>query len=1026
MLGRLRFSFQRSPHRFFSVSPEKGRKGVEGKYSHTVHLPKNTFDQRANAIKREPELQHFWKKNKIYENLFVTNKGSVFSLHDGPPYANGDLHIGHALNKILKDFVNKYQMLKGRKVKYIPGWDCHGLPIELKVLQSLKKDEIHKLSPLQLRDRAESFVNETVDRQRTGFQRYGVWGDWDRPYLTMQREYEAAQISVFGSMVKKGLIYRGKKPVHWSPSSKTALAEAELEYPDNHTSRSVYVGFDVAQPSPNLQRLLQSALVSASSVRIAIWTTTPWTLPANQAVAVREDIEYSIIASPLHEQGSRYYIVASELVDTFIQTIRGEKVTPETQTVLGKLTGGELSGTTYQHPLYSDRTHEVILGGDYINTESGTGLVHTAPGHGAEDYLVGLSKGLPLLSPVDDNGNFTSEAGENFSGKFVLGEGNSAVINSLTSSGHLLLEHAYRHKYPYDWRTKKPTIFRATEQWFASVDQPAYRQEVLKAIDAVKWVPEIGKNRIISTVTSRKDWCISRQRIWGVPIPVFYHKETNEPLITEETIKHIEETFRSRGSNAWWELTPAELLPPSLQSQADQYICGKDTMDVWFDSGTSWAGVLANSSDLNYPADLYLEGSDQHRGWFQSSLLTSVAANSFASAPYKTVLTHGFVLDEKGFKMSKSLGNVVDPDIIINGGTNSKVNPPYGADTLRLWVAGVDYSHDVSIGPNILKVVSDSYRKLRNTLRFILGSIDDFNPLTDRVPIAQMPSLDRYLLGRLSSLFQQVDEAYETYQFSRITQLLSSFTNKLLSNFYLDCSKDCLYISHQSDLRRRSCQTVLTELLEQLTVMMSPIVPHLAEDVWQHYLPLVSSGVNSASASTAVSIFQKGWIGTHAHFPPHEEMRWDLLMKLKDDVNYCLELARREKSLGASQECQVKIYLPSLSSDQSSVREDLIQLLTGQKEMKDSGLVSKITDDELKNILIVSRVILVTDSEHSSRGKYALEAAQSSSGLSLEVEKSEGQRCERCWFYCDTVGLSGNHHHDLCSRCDAIVRAGRV
>jgi isoleucyl-tRNA synthetase len=1091
MLGRLRFSFPRSANRLLSVSSDKTRKGLEGKYSHTVHLPKNTFDQRANAIKREPEIQQFWKQNQIYENLFHTNKGPLYTLHDGPPYANGDLHIGHALNKILKDFVNKYQILNGRKVKYLPGWDCHGLPIELKVLQSLKKEELQKLSPIQLRNKAEHFVTETVARQRIGFQRYGVWGDWDQPYLTMQKEYEAAQISVFGAMVKKGLIYRGKKPVHWSPSSRTALAEAELEYPDNHISRSVYVGFDVVQPSSSLQQLLNSPTLS-SSVRIAIWTTTPWTLPANQAVAVREDLEYSILANPFSHEGGRSggcLIVATELVETFIQTIQGGgggSTTGPSPVVLGKLTGGELSGTTYQHPLYSDRIHEVILGGDYINTESGTGLVHTAPGHGAEDYLVGLSKGLPLFSPVDDNGNFTSEAGESLVGKFVLGEGNTSVINSLTSTGHLLLEHAYRHKYPYDWRTKKPTIFRATEQWFASVDKPEYRQEVLTAIEEVKWVPEIGKNRIISTVISRKDWCISRQRIWGVPIPVFYHKETNEPLITEETIQHIEEIFRERGSNAWWELTTAELLPASLQSQADQYLCGKDTMDVWFDSGTSWAGVLWNNSPssmttgtplFNFPADLYLEGSDQHRGWFQSSLLTSVAASAslrdlpisssssssnrpLPTAPYKTVLTHGFVLDEKGFKMSKSLGNVLDPNIIIHGGSNAKVNPPYGADTLRLWVAGVDYTNDVSVGPNILKAVSDSYRKLRNTFRFLLGSLDDFNPHTDRIPLKQMPSLDRYMLGRLSLVFQQVDDAYATYQFSRATQLLTTFTNKILSNFYLDLSKDCLYISSLTETRRRSCQTVLIELLEQLIVMLSPIVPHLAEDVWQAYLsshPTVTVKTSSSlPVREGISVFQRGWIRDHSHFPPHEEKKWELLTKLKDDVNYCLEMARREKCLGASQECQVKIYFPKPSSSPSSsssshtvddktnmtgsttataptTASELFQLLVNQNEVqKESGEGDvhdlRIADDELKTILIVSKVSLITTDAVADlatpRGKFLLEASQSSSGLTLEVEKAQGQKCERCWFYCDTVGHSSNHHHDLCSRCDAIVRLG--
>jgi isoleucyl-tRNA synthetase len=1027
------FSHRRSlplQYQSLSSSREKSKKSLEGKYSHTVHLPKNILDQRANAKFREPEIQQFWLKNQIYEKLSRENTGEMFVLHDGPPYANGDLHMGHALNKILKDFVNKYQLLKGRKVKYIPGWDCHGLPIELKVLQSLKKDEIHNLSPIELRKKAEDFVHETVDRQRNAFKRYGVWGDWETPYLTLQKEYEAAQISVFGSMVQKGLIYRGKKPVHWSPSSRTALAEAELEYPDNHVSRSVYVGFDVVQPSSPLQKVLTAFSIPPTSVRVAIWTTTPWTLPANQAVAVRADIEYSIISNPMLQNNSVHYIVATELVETFIQTVLPKSETiPETK-IHAKVTGSDLSGTTYQHPLYTtesnNRIHEVLLGGDYITTDSGTGLVHTAPGHGAEDYLVGLSRGLPLLSPVDDHGNFTHEAGENLIGKFVLTEGNAAVIESLTASGHLLHEHSYRHKYPYDWRTKKPTIFRATEQWFACVDKKEYREEVLKAIDSVQWIPEIGKNRITATVISRKDWCISRQRVWGVPIPVFYHKITKEPLITEESLKHIENIFREHGSNSWWELSTAELLPPSLKDQAENYIRGSDSMDVWFDSGSSWAGVLT-SQHLNYPADLYLEGSDQHRGWFQSSLLTSVATHN--CAPYKAVLTHGFVLDEKGMKMSKSLGNVVDPDIIINGGTNQKLNPAYGADTLRLWVAGVDYSNDVSVGPNILKGISDSYRKLRNTLRFILGSLDDFNPATDLLPYASLSSsLDRYMLGRLTTLFHHVDEAYETYHFYRVIQLLTLFSNKILSNFYLDLSKDCLYISSTTDVRRRSCQTVLHHLLHQFTLMLTPILPHLAEDVWLHR-------PYPGKEAEHTSIFQQGWKDQCEKFPNYENKKWELISKLKDDVNYCLELARRDdKYIGASQECQVKIYLQQGKEEEGEGEgEGQEEIQNDRKELIDILLQHQHRHqqnpnemDDLKYVLIVSDIILVPSSPSSSSSsssssslKYSVDAKKSFSGLTVAIEKCNGHKCERCWFYCDTVGKGAVG--DLCSRCEKIV-----
>lgn len=678
-----------------TTAPAKKGKKEESKYSKTVLLPVTNFDQRANSVKREPELQKFWESEKIYEKLSQNNAGEKFILHDGPPYANGNLHIGHALNKVLKDIINKYQLLKGRKVRYVPGWDCHGLPIELKVLQELKTAEREKLTPLSLRKRAAEFAKEAVNVQRASFKRYGVWGDWDKPYMSLQPEYEAAQVKVFGEMMLRGHIYRGKKPVYWSPSSRTALAEAELEYPENHVSRSIYVGFLIVQPSATLSKLLAG---TNGQGRIAIWTTTPWTIPSNLAIAVNENIEYAVVSSSSVANGEKI-VMAKDLVDTFSKKLglkEGEELVVEST-----LTGAQLADTTYSHPIYG-RESSVVIGGDYITTESGTGLVHTAPGHGQDDYQTGLKYNLPLLSPVNDLGCFTEEAGEKLKGLNVLGDGNAAVIQMLTESGSLLLEESYNHKYPYDWRTKKPTIVRATEQWFASVS--TFRAEAMAAIDAVEWIPAIGRNRIAAMTESRGDWCISRQRAWGVPIPVFYSKATNEPLMTKETLEHIESVFRTHGSDAWWELETADLLPPGpLREKADEYTRGSDTMDVWFDSGSSWAGVVKERDELSYPADIYLEGSDQHRGWFQSSLLTSVASQGVA--PYKTVITHGFVLDEKGYKMSKSLGNVVDPLSIIEGGSNQKTNPAYGADTLRLFISSVDYSGDICIGENVIKQV---------------------------------------------------------------------------------------------------------------------------------------------------------------------------------------------------------------------------------------------------------------------------------------------------------------------------------
>ena len=652
-----------------------------GSYKDTVNLPKTSFDMRANAIKREPELQQFWAENQIYERLSQNNPGELFILHDGPPYANGSLHIGHALNKILKDIINRFQLLQGRKVRYVPGWDCHGLPIELKVLQGMKQAERQQLTPLELRHKARDFALIEVEEQRQGFKRYGIWGDWEHPYLTMKPEYEAAQIGVFGQMVLKGYIYRGLKPVHWSPSSKTALAEAELEYPEGHTSRSIYAAFPMITLAADVQ-VLEPYL---SELSVAIWTTTPWTIPANLAVSVNPDLTYAVVEVGEEIKNQKYLLVAADLVQRLSATL-GTNLT-----VLTSVTGKALEHSTYRHPLYN-RESPIVIGGDYVTTESGTGLVHTAPGHGQEDYLVGQRYNLPLLAPVDADGNFTEEAGQ-FAGLNVLGDGNQAVIQAMTEAGSLLKEEPYVHKYPYDWRTKKPTIYRATEQWFASVE--GFREEALKAIASVNWIPAQGENRITAMVSERSDWCISRQRSWGVPIPVFYDEATGEPLLSEETIAHVQAIVAQKGSDAWWELPVEELLPAQYRNNDRSYRKGTDTMDVWFDSGSSWAAVLKQRSQLRYPADLYLEGSDQHRGWFQSSLLTSVATNGLA--PYKTVLTHGFTLDEQGRKMSKSLGNVIDPGVVIEGGKNQKDEPPYGADVLRLWVSSVDYSSDVTI-----------------------------------------------------------------------------------------------------------------------------------------------------------------------------------------------------------------------------------------------------------------------------------------------------------------------------------------
>ena len=940
----------------------------QGKYKDTVKLPKTNFDMRANATKREPEIQKFWEENQIYDRLSQNNPGELFILHDGPPYANGSLHIGHALNKILKDIINRFQFLQGRKVRYVPGWDCHGLPIELKVLQNMKPAERQNLTTLQLRQKAKEFALAAIQEQSQSCQRYGMWGDFEHPYLTMQPEYEAAQIGVFGQMVVKGYIYRGLKPVHWSPSSKTALAEAELEYPEGHVSRSLYTAFSMTS-------LTDAAAVFAPfmpHLGVAIWTTTPWTIPANLAVAVNPDLQYAVVeVEPA--QKNKYLIVAADLVERLAVTLGCQL------TVKAIIKGKELEHSTYRHPLF-DRESPVVIGGDYVTTEAGTGLVHTAPGHGQEDYIVGQRYGLAILAPVDGDGNFTEEAGQ-FAGLNVLGDGNQAVIEALTAAGSLLKEEPYQHKYPYDWRTKKPTIFRATEQWFASVD--GFRDEALRAIAQVKWIPAVGENRITPMVADRSDWCISRQRSWGVPIPVFYDEATGEPLLNAETIAYVQAIIAEKGSDAWWELPTAELMPESYRHNGKSYRKGTDTMDVWFDSGSSWAAVVEQRPDLRYPADMYLEGSDQHRGWFQSSLLTSVAVNGIA--PYKTVLTHGFTLDEQGRKMSKSIGNVIDPAIVISGGKNQKEEPPYGADVLRLWVSSVDYTSDVPISKNILKQMSEIYRKIRNTARFLLGNLDDFDPTKDTVPYAQLAEIDRYMLHRMTEVFAEVTEAYNSFQFFRFFQTIQNFCVVDLSNFYLDVAKDRLYISATETLRRRSCQTVLQIALENLARAIAPVICHMAEDVWQS-LPY---------PTPYKSVFEAGWVQLDPEWEKPELGSWQQLRQIRTEVNKVLEQARAEKTIGSSLEAKILLYI----ADE--------QLRTKINSLDQSNEV-----DKLRYLFIVSQVEVLDSPDKLQGLKYNLQ----SDTWGIGVVNAEGEKCDRCWNYSTHVGESVEHPL-LCERC---------
>jgi isoleucyl-tRNA synthetase len=951
-------------------------------YKATLNLLETGFGMRANAIQREPELQAFWKEKGIDLDLGRNNPGPTFTLHDGPPYANGALHMGHALNKVLKDIINKHRLMQGRKVRFVPGWDCHGLPIELKVLQAMSQEQRQALTPIKLRKKAAAYAQKQVAGQMAGFKRWGIWADWEHPYLTLQKDYEAAQIDVFGTMALKGHIYRGLKPVHWSPSSRTALAEAELEYPDGHTSPSVYVGFPVVELPAGLRSKLheQGLDVPAEGnalsrrLQVAIWTTTPWTLPANLAVSVNDRLDYCLA----DDGNGRLLIVAAELCDSLSSKL--ERPLQAKATVKG----ADLAGITYRHPLL-ERRSDIVVGGEYITTESGTGLVHTAPGHGVDDFNTGRKHGLPVLCPVDEAGTLTAEAGP-FEGLNVLKDANAVIITALEDCGSLLLQENYSHRYPYDWRTKKPTIFRATEQWFASVE--GFRTEALTAIDGVQWLPASGRNRIESMVSERGDWCISRQRTWGVPIPVFYQRETGDVLLNADSIAHVKALIAEHGADIWWEKDEVDLLPSSHQAEAHLWRKGTDTMDVWFDSGSSWASVSSQRDGLSYPADLYLEGSDQHRGWFQSSLLTSVAVNG--TAPYRSVLTHGFALDEKGRKMSKSLGNVVDPMVIIEGGKNQKQEPAYGADVLRLWVSSVDYSADVPIGAGILRQLSDVYRKVRNTSRYLLGNLHDFVPSRDAIAIGDLPLLDRWMLQRTATVLDQISEAFERYEFFRFFQLLQNFCVADLSNFYLDIAKDRLYVSAPNDKRRRSCQTVMALIIERLAAAIAPVLCHMAEDIWQ----------NIPYPTGTESVFLSGWPTVPDEWrddslqAPMQELR-----ELRAAVNKVLEECRSKRELGASLEAAVRLEA------RTPVLQDALLWLQSKGDQEVDGL---------RDWLLVSQLQI------GGEPWAELLASDDNELAVIEVALSRGEKCERCWHYESDIGQSSDHP-SLCGRCVSVL-----
>lgn len=942
-------------------------------YKDTLNLPQTTLAMRANAAVRELEIQKIWDEMNVYEkNIEQRGKSrssqKSFILHDGPPYLSSDkIHIGTALNKILKDILIKYKSQAGYYAPYVPGYDGHGLPIENAVVKNIKGGR-EAITPVELRQKCREFAHKNLKGQEAEFRRLGVLGDWERPYLTIDPEFEAEQVRVFGQMYKKGYIEKGLKPVYWCASCETALAEAEVEYAD-HTSTSIYVRFKFDEEDKK-KAFQKAGINSAKDLYAVIWTTTPWTIPSNLAICLHPRLEYTFFEK-IGANGGDVYFAAQELLASFLQGVGWEESEIK---VLGSAKGQDLELLNTKHPLY-ERKSPIILG-EHVTTEAGTGAVHTAPGHGLEDYEVGVKYNIGVLSPLNAKGAWTNEIPDLEGVPYY--KGNAIVIEKLEQAGALLAKEDIQHSYPHCWRCKHPVIYRATPQWFVKVDK--FRAETLEEIKKVKWIPASGENRISNMVEGRSDWCISRQRAWGVPIPVFYCKDCGEVIVNDETIKHVADLFEKESSDAWVKYSEKDLLPnnfkcPNCKSENLQK--EKDIMDVWFDSGITWKAVVEKRhEELGHtPVDMYLEGSDQHRGWFQSSLLTSMATQEHA--PYKEVLTHGFVLDGDGRKMSKSLGNVVAPQQIM------KV---YGADVLRLWAASVDYRNDIKIGDNAINQLVEIFKKTRNTVRFLLGNLFDFDPEKDYVQYSELKNLDKFALHKLNQLVAQVTDAFENYEFYKYFQHLQNFAAIDLSSFYLDIVKDRLYTAGKKSLSRRACQTVLFEISQALIRILAPVMPHQAEDIWINVLDSQKGGLES--------ILLSNW--------PLANPRWDniqleedfiKILKTREIVTKAIEPLRAAKQVGSSLEVAVYITAPSDALD-----------------------VLNANEDELCNIFITSQAVLSnldTEKPKDVLNEYTED------GFTVQVTKAQGEKCERCWKYRNLGEQPG--HETICSECfDAI------
>ena len=925
-------------------------------YKDSLNLPQTTLPMRANAANREIEIQEFWAQNQIYKkNLKQRDKENKFILHDGPPYLSSDkIHIGTALNKILKDIVVKYKSMSGYYSPFVPGYDGHGLPIENAVVKTIKGGR-NAVSPFLLRLKCREFAYKNLMGQEDNFKRLGVWGNWGKPYVTISPEIEAEQVRIFGEMYQKGYIEKGLKPVYWCPDCETALAEAEVEYAD-HTSTAIYVKFEFEEQAAKLA-YSKAGVETEKPLFAVIWTTTPWTIPSNLAICLNARLQYSFV-----EYEEEVFVVASELLDSFVQDaeLEAEKVK-----VLGTVEGLDLENLRTRHPLY-DRVSPIILG-DHVTTDAGTGCVHTAPGHGLEDWEVGMRYDLDVLSPLDSKGYWTNQVPD-LEGVCYT-DGNKIVVDKLLEHDALISKKEITHSYPHCWRCKKPVIYRATPQWFVKVDR--FRKEALDAISNVQWIPASGEQRISNMVASRSDWCISRQRTWGVPIPVFYCKDCGEVIVTPESINSVAKIFEKETSDVWVKYDAKHLLPPGFRCpkcQNHHFLKEKDIMDVWFDSGiTHRAVVEKRHEELGHPpVDLYLEGSDQHRGWFQSSLLTSVATTG--KAPYLCVLTHGFVLDEEGKKMSKSLGNVIAPQDIIKY---------YGTDVLRLWAASVDYRNDVKIGENAVKQMVEIFKKIRNTSRFLLGNIYDFDPENDYVYYNDLKDIDKFALHKLNTLIENVTEAFDAYEFYKYFQYLQNFAAVDLSSFYLDIVKDRLYTAGKKSLSRRACQTVLYEISQALTRMIAPVMPHQAEDIWQHTPERQKGGLES--------ILLADWPLSSAKWQNDElEKEFTQILKLREIVSKAIEPLRATKKVGSSLE--VAVYIQG-----------------GDKKLLN------YYEDELSNIFITSQAFVADEAPENAAYKYEED------GYTIYVAKAIGKKCERCWKYRE-LGTDSSHP-TLCAEC---------